>query len=354
MIFSNLREADATRAEWFSRIRFPVLILTAVVGLFLLRSMIWPFLAAFALSMLLEPEIRWVEKKGARRLPAVFTVFFTLMVIAGVTLLWLVPGIIRDLNKALAQFPLYFREIQQQFDRYLLLFNRLPNNLRDIFGVVIQRGEETLRGFLIRMGSAVISVFSQSLLVFLVPVLSFYISRDLPGWRKMVHGLIPRWLGRDTIIFWRTLTVVGAYIRGQLLVSLVVGGLLGLGLVVLEVDLALLIGALAGLFNMIPYFGPVLGAAPAVILAGLESPWRALYVILLFFAVNQLETMYIMPRLVGRRVGLHPVSVIFLLMLGGRWLGLFGMLLAIPIGAVIKVMVEYYLDREKLGVLQSD
>lgn len=332
-----------TCSQWLKRLRFPIVLLLFLICLFLFRKIAWPFLLAFVLSILLEPEIEWVERRGASRTAAVLTIFFILLILAGVLLLWVVPKIITDLNQALTRVPTYARELQLQGERTIRFFQRLPPNIQDFVYILVQRGGEAFRRVLVRIGAMVIAIFSRSFLLFLVPVLAFYISRDLPGWRRRIQHGVPRWLGRDAIVFWRTLTVVGAYVRGQILDSLVVGSLLSIGLLLLGVDMGLLIGSLAGLFNLIPYFGPVFGAIPAMVSAGLESPWKALYVIVLFFAVNQLETMVIMPRLVGRKIGLHPVTVIFLLLFGGHYLGFFGMVLAVPIGAVIKVILDYYL-----------
>lgn len=331
-----------TCADWFKRLRFPIVLLLFLMGLFLLRTIAWPFVVAFILSILLEPAVQWVERRGARRSSAVLTVFFVLLLMIGAALLWIMPRIIMDLNRALNQVPAYARELQMQGERTMRFFHRLPPNIQEYVNLMTLRAGEIFRQILVRFGAMVIAVFSRSFLLLLIPILAYYISRDMPGWRRRMHRFVPRWLGRDAIVFWRTITVVGAYMRGQILNSLVVGGLLSIGLILLGVEFGLLIGTLGGLLNLIPYFGPVFGAIPAVALAGMDSPWKALYVVVLFFAVNQLEAIAIMPRLVGRRVGLHPVVVIFLLLLGGQYLGFFGMLLAVPTGAVVKVILEYY------------
>ena len=132
------------------------------------------------------------------------------------------------------------------------------------------------------------------------------------------------------------------YLRAQALSSLLVGIMLTVGLLFLKVDLAILIGVLGGIFNIIPYFGPVLGAFPAVLLAAQVSLWKALYVVLLFFVVNQLESMVILPRIIGGKVGLHPLGVVFLVLIGGELFGFSGIVFAVPIGAILQVILRYY------------
>ncbi|HHZ19203.1 MAG TPA: AI-2E family transporter [Firmicutes bacterium] len=336
------------------RLLFPGFILFMLVTLYLFKEVIWPFLLAWLVALLLEPQIRWLEQKGAKRSWAVLSVFLVLLVVLGVGLLWLVPPFLRDLNRAAVSLPEYARRIQHALAKTGRLFQQLPPGLQSYVESSLSRSQEVFRQLLLRGAAVVIAAFSQTFRLLLVPFLAYYISRDLPEWRRQIRRRIPRWLGRDTIIFWRTMRVIGAYIRGQLLVSAAVGGIIMLGLLLLRIEMALLIGVMAGIFNLIPYFGPILGALPAVILGLLTSPWRALYVVLLFVVANQLETMFLMPRLVGRSVGLHPVVVIFLLVLGGHYLGLFGMLLAVPIGGVVKVVCEYYLTKGDFACFSSD
>lgn len=330
----------------YKRIRLPLLFFAFITSIIVFRAVTWPFLAALALAVLLEPIIQWIEGKGASRLAAVVTVFLILLVLLVTFLLWVVPSIIHDLNQALAKSPRYAKNLMGFFTHYNRLFQRLPENIQSFMNTTASRGEEFLRNLLVKIAAGILGVFSRALPLLLVPVLSFYMSLDLRKWLTGIKRHIGQWVGKDSVVLEKTLRVVIGYVRGQLLNSIVVGILISLGLLALGVDLSLLIGALAGAFNLIPYFGPVIGAAPAVLLAGMVSPWRALYVIILFFVVNQIEAMVLAPKLIGKQVGLHPVAVIFLLLFGGEYLGFFGMLLAVPIGAVLQVLLHHYLKRE--------
>ena len=114
---------------------------------------------------------------------------------------------------------------------------------------------------------------------------------------------------------------------------------------VLGIPYALFIGLLAGLFDIIPYFGPILGFLPAAALALAKSPLTVLWVLLLFIGANQIENGIISPKIIGDRVGLHPLIVIFAVLVGGNLMGILGMLMAIPVAAIVRVVMEYLVLR---------
>jgi predicted PurR-regulated permease PerM len=130
-----------------------------------------------------------------------------------------------------------------------------------------------------------------------------------------------------------------------------VGFFIGIGLKILGMEGAFLLGVLAGIFNIIPYFGPIIGLAPAFIFALLHSPWTALYVVVLFTVVNQLEAIWLAPRIFSTELGLHPITVIYLILFGGQIFGLLGMIFAIPIGAtciaLLRSIYEIYFNNPK-------
>jgi predicted PurR-regulated permease PerM len=117
------------------------------------------------------------------------------------------------------------------------------------------------------------------------------------------------------------------------------------GLALLKIPYALFIGLLAGLFDIIPYFGPVLGFLPAAALALSQSPLTVLWVLLLFIAANQIENSLISPWLIGDRVGLHPLVVIFAVLVGGYLMGILGLLIAVPVAAIGRVLLDFFLLR---------
>ncbi|MCL6450317.1 MAG: AI-2E family transporter [Acetobacteraceae bacterium] len=178
------------------------------------------------------------------------------------------------------------------------------------------------------------------------PVVAFYILRDLPRIRERFCALLPpRVRGEVLSLVGDVDQALGGFVRGQLLVASAVGVLAALGLSLLRVRFALVLGLLAGVTDLIPYFGPAVGALVASGVALLQSLPLALEVGALFFAIQQFESAVLSPHVVGSRVGLHPVVVIFALLVGGHFLGFWGLLLAVPVAAVARVLVYHLLRR---------
>jgi predicted PurR-regulated permease PerM len=194
------------------------------------------------------------------------------------------------------------------------------------------------------------SLLSQLFSILLAPVLAFYLLRDICRFKEDFFSLIPhRWQNDIVILTGEINKVLDSYIRGYLLVCLIVGVLTGTAMFLLGVEFALILGLFAGLTELIPYLGPFIGALPAVLLALLKSKWLAVKVILAFLFIQQLEGNVISPKILGDRVGLHPLAVILTLVVAGKLFGLPGMLLAVPSAAVIRIIISFTWQKLKLN-----
>ena len=181
---------------------------------------------------------------------------------------------------------------------------------------------------------------------FLVPVVSYYLLRDKDKIAGNILLIFPPGLRVAVTTVWEEINnVLKGFIGGSLLVSLFVGILTFLGLFALGADYAAALAILYGLLDIIPYFGPILGALPVILLTALQGDINVFWVILLIFFVQQTENYFISPRILGDHVGVHPVSVIFLVLAGGTLGGIWGMILSVPLAAVIKVIVKFLYKR---------
>ncbi|MGQ9779413.1 MAG: AI-2E family transporter [Bacillota bacterium] len=331
--------------QWLA---FFLLLLGAVALFYRLRAVLLLFVLALFLSYLIEPLVVALQRRGAPRDAAVLSVFLiaALLVVGGVALL--LPALAQELGKAIKALPGYLEDLGRIAARLEGLYRRLrlPAELRVVFERLLTRARLGVERFLGVAFTALLGFLPGSFSLLLVPIIAYYLSRDYPvAVRRLSAWLAarsrPDLLAKLAAVD-RTLRL---YFRALALELLATALLLIIGLSLLRLEFALLLGIMAGILNIIPYFGPLLGAVPAVLLALAHSPWRAFSVVFLFLAVNQFEASVLIPRLVGRRVGLHPLLVIFVLLAGEELFGLPGLILAVPTAAAAKAVLTEYLKR---------
>ena len=176
--------------------------------------------------------------------------------------------------------------------------------------------------------------------------------RDLDLIKRKMTQLIPSRY-RETVVtlLGRIGGTFGAWLRGQLLICLLTGFLIFVGLAAIGMDFALLLGLLVALFNIIPYFGPIIAAVPAIFLGFVRAPILGVKVLLVQVIVQHFESTVLVPTILGRQLGLHPLIIMFALFLGGQFGGIIGMLFAAPIAAILKEIVTFFisLDAEPIA-----
>lgn len=324
---------------WFVLVLIPLVILV----LYWSRAIITPFVISFFVAYALNPLVDIIERKGARRDYAILTVYLALAILVVLTVVKIVPRLVADLSQLSKILPTLLSKIRRVgMDLDKLAFYRfIPFDIKIITSELVNQGEVLTRKFFIQFAEGIIGIFSHSLSLGLIPLLSYYMSRDYPRVKKKAF----RWLLQNFGVHWTKTflkidSIFRLYIRGQLFVTVIVGILISIGLSLMGFDTAFFLGVVAGAFNLIPYFGPVLGALPALFLGLLKSPWYVLYVILLFIGVNQIEVMFLTPRIIGGTLGLHPITVVYLVLIGGKIFGVIGMIFAVPLGALILILIQ--------------
>jgi predicted PurR-regulated permease PerM len=194
-----------------------------------------------------------------------------------------------------------------------------------------------------RVAKVGVKVFHVLLVMILTPIFAFYLLVDLPHLRQVADGLIPGAARPEVLVLARRMNAaVGGFFRGQLVVASIDGTLASIGLLIIGLPFWLLIGMVAGLFNMIPLIGPYIGGIPALVIAlTTKEPITALWVVLIMVAVQQIDNHFISPLVMHRVVKLHPVLVMLALLLGGTLGGFFGLLVAVPTAAILKITVGH-------------
>lgn len=328
-----------------------VLILIALIfflGVAVLVYFLWdvliPFILGAVLAYLLNPLVELLESKDVPRTIAILLVYALLAIVVGLAGVLLYPSLMREAEQILQALPGRTGEWQKATQTALEDLQRIPvlGGLEGVLQNLVVRLQALVEDILRRTVELALGAVSSLLTLLLVPVFGFYILRDWPVVRQNVLSYLRRTRQHKTIALLQAADkALAGFVRGQLLVSVIVGVLIGLGLAFIGIRFSLVIGLVAGLFNIIPYFGPVIAVLPAAAIAWVASSEKVLWVVALFVAVNQLEGIVITPNIVGERVGLHPISVITAILIGGKVGGIVGMLLAVPVAAIGAAVLRF-------------
>jgi predicted PurR-regulated permease PerM len=337
--------AETRRWQWLA--------LALVIGalLWLLAPVLTPFVISALFGWLGDPLVDRLEARGRSRNTSVLIVFAVMLVALALVTLVLVPMLWEQLQHLFDWLP----QLAAWATGVLLPWIKLRFRLdlapyvdpAYVFGLVRSHWEEAggiAAAVLGRVTASGKLVFGLLANVALVPVLSFYFLRDWDVLIARIRELVPRpMLPVVSQLARESNDVLGGFLRGQLSVMLALGSVYALGLWAVGLDLGLLIGFVAGLVSFVPYLGAFFGVTAAVIATLVQhGDLMHLALVLGVFAVGQtLESFVLTPWLVGDRIGLHPVAVIFAIMAGGQLFGFLGVLLALPVAAVGMVMLRY-------------
>ncbi|GEK48664.1 AI-2E family transporter [Bisbaumannia pacifica] len=336
------------------------LVVVALVALLVaLQSMLMPFFAAMVVAYLGDPLANRLERWGLSRPVAVCGVFLVLLLVVAVALLILIPLMVQQVRQFTQSVPAIIDWVQTVLGPQIRGWTGYDpsaelDNLRETLAEHWQQAGGTLAQVLGQVGRSGMAFVTWVTNVSLVPVVAFYLLLD---WRRLidsVQSLLPRqWEPQVMRLARRCDEVLAAFMRGQLLVMLSLGVFYALGLTLMGVRFGLLIGLMAGLASIVPFLGFIVGIAAALIVAFFQfGSWLALAGVVVVFALGQLlESTVLQPKLLGDRIGLHPVAVIFAVLAGGHLFGFTGVLLALPAAAVIMVLLREVNDRYKNSTL---
>ncbi len=324
-------------------------VLLAVL-LYLLAPVLTPFALAALFAYLGDPVVDRLERRFSRTTSVVIVFSTMTLAVAGILAL-LIPEIIRQAGG----FPEQLQKLGGWFNAVLTPWAKRELDL-DLSRLDVGSLLDTARAHLQDIGKVLPSVFagvgksSAAVLgvvanLLLIPVITFYFLRDWDVLLLRVQHLLPRPIEPTvTLLARESDQVLGSFLRGQLSVMVVLGSLYAIGLTAAGIQFGLLIGFIAGLLSFVPYLGPAIGIGAGVISALVSpgDPWINVALVATVFVIGQLiESFFLTPWLVGDKIGLHPVAVIFAVMAGGQLFGFFGVLLALPVAAVVMVVLRH-------------
>jgi predicted PurR-regulated permease PerM len=357
--------AEEEIALFLRRLKWVVLSAFGLWVTWLLAPILTPFVIALMLGWLGDPLVDRLEARGRSRNTAVILVFVLMTLLVILALLILVPMIQRQISTLAAALPqaqdwLVTKAIPwiEQKSGFQIMAWLAPEKLFDWVRSHWQQagGAATaLFGYVSRSGFAMVALVVN---LALLPILTYYFLRDWDKLIERVASLIPRnHIETVSRLARESNDVLGAFIRGQIAVMIALGVVYAAGLSLVGLNLGLLIGLVAGLISFIPYLGATTGVVLAILAALVQAQGIDLQLLVLVgvvFTVGQLLESYVLtPRIVGDKIGLHPVAVIFAVMAGGQLFGFLGMLLALPAAAIINVLLRYAHERYRHSELYA-
>jgi predicted PurR-regulated permease PerM len=303
-----------------------------------------PLLIAVAVVYLLNPLVSALERRGLPRVAGAGIVYVLFLCIVALVISLLVPLVARQVSQVATHFPDYLADAQANIRRVAARFGQEPNFRLDADQVrhwlSASENRQTVTRYLTGLRSVTTSLISGLIIFVIGPVMAFYLLVDLPRLRRGAMALIPPARREEiTGLMDRIGQAVGGFFRGQLLVALFVGVASSIGLWIIGLPFWLLVGMVAGVFNLVPLVGPFIGGGLAVVIALLSGePLTAVWAALVLLIVQQIDNHLISPNVMGRTVQLHPVVVMLALLVGASFAGLFGMLVIVPLVAVAKIV----------------
>jgi predicted PurR-regulated permease PerM len=320
------------------------------------RDVLAPFVLGVFLVFLLDPPVEWLARHGIGRGMAVLLVYLLVIAVIVVLVAITAAPLISQVRKLIDELPTLLETLRSQL---FAILDRLgvPPDIVASIRAALSHLDRTIGGIdpaaVLPFLTSIFSFFGSALAFIVVPVWVWYVVKDRPTVTAGLEAGIPDlWRGDVRAVAAITTDVLGRWIRGQLILGSAVGlatlaGLIVLGIFVDPIFLrfSVVLAVLAGFLEMLPIIGPIISAIPAVILGLTVSPIALIAVFLLYLGIQQLENTFLVPKIQGDAVELHPAAVLFVIVLGGAVYGLLGAILAVPIAAAARDVYRHFFRR---------
>ena len=317
-----------------------ILIILFFVFLYVLKDVLIIFLFALIIASAISPFANWLDDKKFPRLLGVLLLYLVVLALIIAILSLIIPYVSQDISQLTSTLPqlvtkvsISLEKVQQGSPQYLDFLSEIQNILQG-FSDYLQQSSQSIIGLIISIFGGVMSAIA-------ILIISFYLSVTKKGIESFLGSIVPEKYEGYAIDLWKRAELkVGLWLQGQLLLGLIMGLLVYVGLSLMDIKFALILGFLAAILEIVPMVGPVLAAIPAIFLAFLLSPALGLWVIVFYIIVQQLENHLLVPVVLGKTVGLNPVVVIIALLIGQQFAGVPGMILSVPVATIIVEMMD--------------
>lgn len=315
-----------------------ILVLIALWFLFFIRDIIAIVFVSIIISAALSPTVDKLNKKGIPRTLSIVLMYFMILGILGALIYFVLPPMVTQIQQLADSLPGYFKT----FSNFITSLRDVSTNgILSVSQANLTSVSNFLGEFINNILNTTIGFFSGAAALLMTLVLTLYFLLDENGIKKFFISLLP--IRQKTRIITMANKIghkLGGWLRGQILLAIIVGVVVYIGLLILNMPYALTLAIVAGLFEIIPIIGPILAAIPAILVAFTISPALALVITIFYILVQELENKLLVPKIMQYAVGLNPITIIIIILIGAKLMGVLGVLLAVPVAAVIYVVLE--------------
>lgn len=310
--------------------------------LFVLKVAVTPFLIACFIAYLLHPLIEKLHEKGVPRTLAILLIYILFFGGIGYGVYKGTPAIIMQLQEMNEQFPQFVNMYETWTDGVREQTENFPEFVNEKVKQIFAGVEGKIQGLLNKVMSTARGILDSLLIIFLIPFIVFYILKDYGEFYHIFWKIVPeKWRKDGQQLAKEIDKSLGNYIRGQLFVCLILGGVSALAFWFIGMKYPLLLGIIVGVTDIIPYFGPILGAIPTLMIAATVSTNLVIKAGIALAILQFVESNILSPYIVGRSLRMHPVVIMLALLVGGEVGGLIGLLLSVPLLAILRTIIVH-------------
>lgn len=311
-----------------------------------------PVLIGVLIVYLIYPLVYQLENRGMNRGRSVLVIYSMLILMMVGIGFFILPKIISNMSEMLQRIPELTNELYKRENMMLqgLLDGAWPKELKQTLQKEFGETSKILQQYILQFlkNSIEFLMFTPAMIlnIILGLMIAYYFFRDTGKMKKRFLALLPRGIKQDAEICGKEIhTIMIHFIQGQLLTALIIALLQMLGLLILNVKYPFFLGMIGGICNVIPFFGPFISAIPAVVFAFSDSAMKAVWVVLLFAFIQQIDNLWISPKVIEGKLGLHPITTIIGVIAGGEFFGIWGMIVILPFLAMTKVLWKRAIDK---------
>ncbi|EAK8405764.1 AI-2E family transporter [Listeria monocytogenes] len=337
----------------FLLVALDIYVLTKIAFIFdplmvILKTVAAPIILAGISYYLFNPIIDWLEKHKWKRGWAIALLYLVIIGLIILLFSFVIPAVKDQIISLFKSFPGYWDQITQKFDEFSRssLFDqikdKLNTNMSDIMKTLSTKGTSVINSAISSIGSIVGTVTEVVLAIVTTPLVLFYLLKDGKKLPDFLLKMLPvNGRAHTRQVLGEANHQISSYIRGQIIVSLCIGILLFIGYLIIGLPYALTLAIIAACTSIVPYLGPAIAITPAIIIAIVTSPWLLIKLIIVWCVVQLLEGKFISPQVMGKTLKVHPITILFVILVAGNLFGILGVIFAVPGYAVLKVIVTH-------------